>query len=191
MPASPASPRTGPAGWELQDGAFSMRVSVSSVRDALSPGLLAGARSVGVVAALVAVLAGAGTPGLILTGVLAFGLVTSIVSYLRLVLLARELVIRITTDSLSVEDGALPPRSWRLTEVERVLIAHDGAPARVRIDAAGRRQRWTIGQLYRHNAIEPFIEAVPEEVRSRLLEAGLDGGTRMHRGIRVSDFRRS
>lgn len=73
--------------------------------------------------------------------------------------------------------------------LHRLLIVHDGAPTRIRIATAAGTRRWTIGQLYRHNSVEPFIDELPGPLVERLRNAGLAGGTAVRRGIRVTEWR--
>lgn len=74
-------------------------------------------------------------------------------------------------------------------ELHRLLIVHDGAPTRIRIATAAGTRRWTIGQLYRHNSVEPFIDELPGPLVERLRNAGLAGGTAVRRGVRVTEWR--
>ncbi len=74
-------------------------------------------------------------------------------------------------------------------ELHRLLIVHDGAPTRIRIATAAGTRRWTIGQLYRHNSVEPFIDELPGPLVERLRNAGLVGGTAVRRGVRVTEWR--
>ncbi|GAA1794059.1 hypothetical protein [Leucobacter iarius] len=74
-------------------------------------------------------------------------------------------------------------------ELHRLLIVHDGAPTRIRIATAAGTRRWTIGQHYRHNSVEPFIDELPGLLVERLRNAGLVGGTAVRRGVRVTEWR--
>lgn len=103
----------------------------------------------------------------------------------------RTLELRFEPGVLHVADGAQREVLVPYSELRRLLIAHDGAPTRIRITTDRGTRRWTIGQLYRHNRVEPFIDALPHALEARLRAEGLNGGTRTVRRVRISEWRRS
>lgn len=114
----------------------------------------------------------------------------SIVYYMRLSLKSRAVEIRCTAEALEICDGAGLIERWPLEDVLRLAIAHDGAPARIAIDAGSKRYRWTIGQLYRHNRVERLVAEVPERAILRLQAAGIEPVATMRRGVLFAEYRR-
>lgn len=176
--------------WVSEGNDDLLRVAASSVRAALSPLLATLTVVAGLVSGAIAAAAGATGPFSVLIGALAAGVLLSLVFYMRLSLSSRVVEIRCTPETLEVRDGAAAVESCRLEDVRRVTIVYDGAPARIAIDAGARRYRWTIGQLYRHNRVERFVEEMPERLRLRLTAAGLEQTLTVRRGVLTAESRR-
>ncbi|MBL3686845.1 hypothetical protein D3248_07765 [Leucobacter zeae] len=192
------------AQWRRDGDDIVLRFRGADLRAAMSPAFVSTAAGIGVAAGLVAALAGMEPAGALLTGALALGLVLSLVSFVRLSLAARDVELVFGVGSLAtrdperrpaqrlVDDGAPPgDRELPYSELSAVLIVHDGPPSRIRVRARGRRRgaRWVIGGLYRHPAVEAFIDAVPDALHERLRSAGFAGGAAVRRRIRWSEYR--
>lgn len=189
-----------PAQWRRDGDDIVLRFRGADLRAAISPAFVSTAAGIGGGAGLLAALAGVEPAGAALTGALVMGLVLSLVSYMRLSLGARDVELVFGIASLAirdpaqrlVDDGAPPgDRELPYSELSAVLIVHDGPPSRIRVRARGRRRgaRWVIGGLYRHPAVEAFIDAVPDALHERLRSAGFAGGTAVRRRIRWSEYR--
>jgi len=176
--------------WVNEGGSDLLRVEASSMRDALSPALWALGVGVGLATGAISLAAGVSIPFATLIGVLVLGLLLSLVSYMRLSLNSRAIEIRCTAEALEIRDGAGAVEIWSFDELSHLIIVHDGAPARIAIYAGPKRYRWTIGQLYRHNRIERFVEALPERMRLRLASAGFEQTLTMRRGVLTTESRR-
>lgn len=176
--------------WVSEGSDDLLRVEASSVRDALSPLLATLVVGVGLVSGAIAAAAGVAAPFSVLIGALAAGVLLSLVFYMRLSLSSRVVEIRCTREAIEVRDGAGAVESCRLEDVRRLTIVHDGAPARIAIDAGLKRYRWTIGQLYRHNRVERFVEEMPERLRLRLAAVGLEQTLTVRRGVLTTGSRR-
>ena len=177
--------------WAIEGNADLLQVEASSLRDVLSPLFVALAVVVGVAAWAMTSAAGASIALAVLIGVVAAGVLLSLVSYMRLALSARTVEIWCTPETLEIRDGARAVESWRLEDLHRLKIVHDGAPASIAIDVGPRRYRWAVGQLYRHNRVERFVEDVPERMRLRLLAAGLEVTITVRRGLLATESRRT
>lgn len=178
------------ARWVSEGNDDLLRVSASNVREALSPLLVASAVVAGLAVGAISAVAGVSIAFSALTGVLTAGVLLSLVFYMRLSLSSRVVEIRCTPETLEIRDGAGAVELCLLEAVRRVTIVHDGAPARIAIDAGARRYRWTIGQLYRHNRVERLVEEMPERLRLRLTAAGLEQTLTMRRGVLTAESRR-
>ncbi|MDP5228434.1 MULTISPECIES: hypothetical protein [Arthrobacter] len=178
-----------PAHW-VQDGEdFVLTVRAAERRDALRPVVWLTAVAAGILAAGLSASAGSGTQVALGLATLVFATVAFVQYYLRLLGAARLVTLRFGPQELTITDGDRPPVVRPLSAVTRVLIAHDGAPARIRTELAREQFSWTIGDLYRHNTIAPFVDAVPSALRGRLTGLGLVGGTVTQRRVRVSEYR--
>lgn len=177
--------------WASEGEADLLRVEASSLRDVLSPLLVALAVVVGVVAWAITSATGASAAVAVLIGVVAAGVLLSLVSYMRLALSARTVEIWCTPETLEICDGARAVESWRLEDLRRLKIVHDGAPASIAIDVGPRRYRWTVGQLYRHSRLERLVEEMPERARLRLRAVGLEVTITVRRGVLTTESRRT
>lgn len=185
----PAVPRGGR--WERSGDGEALSIDCADRRRALSPGFLAGIACFAALAAVIAVIAGAGVGGAILALLCTAGIALPLVFFMRLSLVARRLELRFDKDHLEIRQGSGASTRVPLAELSRLVIVHDGAPARIRIDSASLRRSWTIGQLYRHNAVERFVPVVPADVHGWLSGAGLVRAERSSRGISTSEYRRA
>lgn len=189
-----------PAPWTPREDDFVLRISAVDLGVLLAPRRLATWAGVLLATLLLALVIGlSGGDWAVAFGTAVFvGASIGIVLYLATLRTQRrvlELVfgpdaVRLGTEHEGKSGGAgggttaIPYR-----ELRRLLIAHDGAPTRIRIATAAGTRRWTIGQLYRHNRVEPFIDELPGPLVERLRNAGLVGGTVARRGVRVTDWR--
>ncbi|MFJ3957098.1 hypothetical protein [Arthrobacter sp. NPDC090010] len=178
-----------PAHW-VQDGEdFTLVVRATRRLDAFRPLVWISGLAAGLLAALLS--AGGGASVAFGVGVFVLASVTFIQFYARLHAAARPVTLTFGAKELTVIDGAKPPLSHQLSAVSRILIAHDGAPARILIDATGARHRWTIGDLHRNNTIEAFVDSAPPALGRRLQENGLVGGVSIRRKIRFTEYRKA
>lgn len=193
---NPATAWSAPPGddravWAAEGEDLVLRVRAGSVRAALSPMVVGVILVAGLLAGALTALAdqNAMTVG----GIALFTAASvGIVLYLaRLHGTARTVELHFGADALWLIDGDTAPVETSYAEVSRILIAHDGAPARIRLTAAGRTRRWTIGQLHRNNTIAEFVAPLPDALVDRVRAAGLDGGTTLSRRIRITSFRRT
>ncbi len=185
-----------PAPWTDRGDDFVLRISAVDLGALLAPRPLAIWGGVILATLLLALVSGlSGGDWAVAFGTAVFvGASTGIVLYLATLRTRRrvlELVfgpdaVRVGTEDDGGSDGA---SVFPYRELHRLLIVHDGAPTRIRIATAAETRRWTIGQLYRHNRVEPFIDELPRPLVERLRNAGLVGGTAVRRGVRVTDWR--
>lgn len=187
--------------WERDGDADVLRIECANPRLALTPGLLAATAVTALLGVSVAAIAGASLLGVLSAAVLIVGTVLPLIYFMRLSLVSRELVLRFTAGALEVREGdgdsqgygaaSAVARSVRLADISRIVFVHDGAPARILLESRGaRRERWVIGDLYRHNRVERFVPEPPTTVTSWLGDAGVVPAITVRRGIRTSSFRR-
>lgn len=176
--------------WVSEGSDDLLRVEASSIREVLSPLFVALGVITGLVAGVIAAAAGSSLPAAVLIGVLLAGALLSLVYYMRLSLGSRVVEIRCTPVAIEIRDGAGAAESCHLEDVRRLTIVHDGAPAKLMIDAGPKRYRWAIGQLYRHNRVERLVEEMHERTQLRLRTAGLELTTTVRRGVLTTESRR-
>lgn len=181
---------TDAAQWTLASGGAQLRFTASRVRAAYSPGFLVVCAFVGVAAGSVAGVAGSEAAGAVLVAVLVGGVIAALVGYFRLSAQACPITLTLSGETATVSiggDGDSVDRTVApLAELRRIVIVHDGAPARVMVDAAGRRERWTVGQLHRNNRPEEHLPLPPAALGTVLRGLGLRLETERARGIRTT-----
>ena len=183
-----------PASWASVGGDFVLRIDAVDLGEQLAPRRIAGWGGLLAVALLPALLVGiSGGEWQTALGIGLFLAASAgaVVYLATLHLRCRTLELRFGPSALRVVGGGSREVLVPYGELRRLLIAHDGAPTRIRIGTDRRTFRWTIGQLHRHNRVEPFIDALPHALEARLRAGGLSGGTRTARRVRISEWRRS
>ncbi|KAM9866296.1 hypothetical protein ACIFOC_00499 [Leucobacter aridicollis] len=178
-----------PAEWSANGESNMLRVRAGSLREALSPGMVALAAALGVSTTAVALAAGGSLSTGALVGLLLGALCLVFTGYLRLSSQATDVTIALNEQTItfgSDQDRVAQP----LTSVSRLRIVHDGAPARIAIHAGGMRRSWAIGHLYRHNTIERFVEEIPEQADRWLTGSGMRRTSTMRRGVLTTEYRR-
>ncbi|GAA1610657.1 hypothetical protein [Leucobacter chromiireducens] len=179
---------TDAAQWTLVSGGAQLRFTASRVRAAYSPGFLAVCAFVGVTTGGVAGVAGSGLASAVLVAILVGGVIAALVGYFRLSTQARPITLTLSGETATVSIGgdSADRTVAPLAELRRIVIVHDGAPARVVVDAAGRRERWTVGQLHRNNRPEEHLPLPPAALVTTLRGLGLRLETERVRGIRTT-----
>lgn len=189
-----------PAPWTRREAEFVLRVGAVDLGELLAPRRLAIWGGLLLAVALLALVIGFfGGDWAVAFGTAVFiGASIGIVTFLATLRAQRRVLelafgpdaVRVGAEGDGTSGGAsggatvIPYR-----ELHRLLIVHDGAPTRIRIATAAGIRRWTIGQLYRHDSVEAFIDELPGPLVERLRNAGLVGGTAVRRGVRVTDWR--
>ena len=72
----------------------------------------------------------------------------------------------------------------------RLLLDHDGAPAKIILTADGQRISWVTGQICRMNGRERLIEHIPPAVVERLGHVGLHMAQTVRSKILRTEFDR-
>ncbi|WP_185986441.1 hypothetical protein [Leucobacter aridicollis] len=178
-----------PAEWSASGEGSMLRVRAGSLREALSPGMVALAAALGVGSTAVALAARGSLSTGALVGLVLGALCLVFTGYLRLSSQATEVTIALNEQTImfgSDKDRVTQP----LTSLLRLRIVHDGATARIAIHAGGMRRSWAIGHLYRHNSIERFVEEVPEQADRWLTGSGMRRTSTMRRGVLTTEYRR-
>ena len=161
------------ARWSCEGDDWVLRAHASQMRAALSPALIITAAVIGGVGGLIASGAGVGITKALLTVILLGGTVLSFGYIMYLSILARDVTLRFTPSMIEIRDGSGDPQSWPYTALTRLLLVHDGAPAKIILTADGQRISWVTGQIYRMNGRERLIEDIPSAVVERLGHVGL------------------
>lgn len=178
------------ADWCAEAGTFVLRVYAANLREAWSTGLIGLSVVVGLVSGGIAFFAGAESAGAVLTAVLIAALCVTVIGYMRLSAGAREMTFIIGERSLSIDDGVKCDEVC-LSDVQRLLIVHDGSSAQIVVDSVRGRFRCSVGQMYRHNALERFVAEVPMSAQRWLEAAGLAHTESRKRGVLRSTYRAS
>ncbi len=178
---------TSTAEWVERPGAARLTFTAARLRDAYSPRFLAVCTAIALAVGAVSALAGAGAAGSVLAAILSGGLVASLVGFFRLSAQAHpvELEIDVAAGTIAIAEADREPLRIALTNLSRLVIVHDGAPARVAL-AGPPGQRWTVGQLYRNARPEPHLAPLPESLRDALSAAGCMVREERRRGIRTT-----
>lgn len=177
-----------PAQWDRDGEDFVLTFRAVRRKDAFRPRIWLIALAAGALAAV----AGSTQGAHVAFGVALFAFATAafLQYYLGLHAAARAVTLRFGPRDLRITDGARPTEIRPLAALDRLEITHDGGLSKVHVDASGVRYRWNIGDLHRHNAVLPFVDAVPAELDDRLRGQGLRGGTAIRRNVRATRFRR-
>lgn len=170
------------ADWRAEADALVLRVHAANPKEAWSRGLIMLSVVVGLASSGIAFLAGAEPAGAVLTAVLIAALCITVIGFMRLSAQAREMTFTIGERSLIIDDGVKRDEVC-LSEVHRLQIVHDGAPAQIAIDTVHGRFRCSIGQLYRHNRLERFVAELPVSAEHWLEAAGLTHTESRKRGV--------
>ena len=179
------------ARWSSEGDDWVLHAHASQMRAALSPALIITSAAIGGVGGLIASGAGVGIAKAILTVVLLGGTVLTFGYIMYLSILARDVTLRFTPSMIEIRDGSGDPQSWPYTAVARLLLVHDGAPAKIILTADGQRISWVMGQIHRMNGRERLIADGPAQLVERLDHAGLHMAQTVRGKILRTEFDRT
>lgn len=177
------------AAWQAEGDSSVLRVQAANPRKAWSGRLIGLSAVFGCVSGALVLISTSDVTAAGVTVLLCGVLCATVVGYMRLSLNKCEVTVALGEQEVSIDDGSTR-HVIALAHVNRLLIVHDGAAARIAVDSAQGKLRYSIGCLYRHNALERFISEMPETATQCLNNSGLALEMSQKRGVYRSLYRR-